>query len=74
MANLLPIGAYSTDIQINEEKATSTYRENNGETIVFQQQGRMVIYALSAPPFEATTFDEEALKEACIEGFKAIRF
>ena len=74
MANLLLIGASATEIQINGRKATLTYKENNGETILFQQQGRLVIYSLSAPPFEATTFDEEILKDAAIEGFKAIRF
>ena len=74
MANLLLIGASATEIQINGRKATLTYKTNNGETIVFQQEGRLVIYSLSAPPFEATTFDEEILKDAAIEGFKAIRF
>jgi len=74
MTNLLLVGASATEIQIGERKATLAYNENNGETIVFHQQGRLVIYSLSAPPFEATTFDEEALKEAAIEGFKAVRF
>ena len=74
MTNLLLIGASATEIQIGERKATLAYKENNGETIVFHQQGTLVIYSLSAPPFEATTFDEEALKEAAIEGFKAVRF
>ncbi|MFC1955016.1 FxLYD domain-containing protein [Chloroflexota bacterium] len=72
MADLLLIGASATEIQINGAKATLSYREDYGETIVFQQRGRLVVYSLSAPPFEATTFDEEILKDASIEGFKAM--
>ena len=67
-------GTSSIEIQVNGEPTILTYNERVGETIAIQQQGRLVIYSLSAPPFEATTFDEEALKEAWIEGFKAIRF
>jgi len=73
MAKLLLIGASTIKIEFNEEEATLTYKKDNGETILFQQRGRLVIYSLSAPSLEATTFDEEVLKNAAIEGFKAIR-
>ncbi len=74
MTSIFLVEVSATEIQVGEREATLTYNENNGETIVFCQQGKLVIYSLSAPPFEATTFDEEALKEAAIEGFKAVRF
>ncbi len=67
-------GTSSIEIQVNGEPTILTYNERVGETIAIQQQGRLVIYSLSAPPFEAVTFDEEVLKDAAIEGFKAIRF
>ncbi len=68
------LGTSSMEIQVNGEPTILTYNERVGETIAIQQQGRLVIYSLSAPPFEATTFDEVTLKDAAIEGFKAIRF
>ena len=74
MTGIFLVGVSATEIQIGERVATLTYNESNGETIVFYQQGKLVVYSLSAPPFEATTFDEETLKEAAIEGFKAVRF
>ncbi len=82
MANLLLIGVYATDIQVNGRKATITYNSTYGEAVVFLQKGRLVVYSFSASPFDAssgspfdaTTFDEVTLKDAAIEGFKAIRF
>lgn len=74
MTSIFLVEVSATEIHVGEREATLTYNENNGETIVFYQQGKLVIYSLSAPPFEATTFDEEALKEAAIEGFRAVRF
>jgi hypothetical protein len=74
MANLLLIFASSTEIRINGRFATLTYNTGNGEAMVFLQEGRLVIYSLSVPPFDATPFDEVTLKDAAIEGFKAIKF
>jgi hypothetical protein len=74
MTSIFLVDVSVAEIQIGEREATLTYNEDNGETIVFYQQGKLVIYSLSAPPFESTIFDEEALEEAAIEGFKAVRF
>lgn len=67
-------GTSSTEIQVNGTRAILTYDEDFGETAAIQQQGRLVILSDSMPPFEATIFDEQILKDAAIEGLKAIRF
>lgn len=66
-------GTSTTEIQVNGVKTILTYDENFGEACAIQQRGKLVIYSDSIPPFEATTFDEDVLKDAAIEGLKAIR-
>ena len=66
-------GTSAAEIEVNDTKTILTYDEDFGETCAIQQQGRLVIYSDSIPPFEATTFDEDVLKDAAIEGLKAIR-
>lgn len=66
-------GTSSTEIQVNSARAILTYDADFGEAAAIQQQGRLVILSDSIPPFEATIFDEQVLKDAAIEGLKAIR-
>ena len=66
-------GTSSMQTQINGINTIITYNANSGETLAIQRQGKLVIYSLSAPPFEATTFDESILKDSSIEGLKALR-
>ena len=66
-------GTFSTEIQVNGTEAILSYHEDFGEAAAIQQQGKLVILSDSIPPFDATTFDEQVLKDAAIEGLKAIR-
>lgn len=73
-SGILTVGAdFFAEIQVNDTTAILTYREDYGEAAAIQQQGRLAIISLSIPPFEATIFDEQVLKDAAIEGLKAIR-
>ncbi len=59
-------------IQIDSIKATLTYSEDHGEASVIWQEGRLIIWSLSSAPYDATTFDEQVLKDAAINGAKAV--
>jgi len=67
-------GASSTEIQINGADALVTYDRDSGEAAALQRHGRLVILSDTTSPLEATTFDEQSLKEAAIEGLRAIRW
>ncbi|HJH25675.1 MAG TPA: hypothetical protein C5S37_02640 [Methanophagales archaeon] len=59
-------------IQIDSIKATLTYSEDHGEASIIWQEGRLIIWSLSSAPYDATTFDEQVLKDAAINGAKAV--
>ena len=63
----------SLAIQVNGVDAILIYDEYLGNAIANQQLGMFVISSDAITPFEATTFDEEVLKDAVIEGLRAIR-
>lgn len=48
------------------------YNDMFGDASVDQQQGRFLLSSYCQPPLEATNFDEQVLKQAAIEGWKAI--
>ena len=64
----------SSEIQVNGADALVTYDNYRGEAAAIQQHGRLVILSDTTSPLEATTFDEQILKDAAIEGLKAIRW
>ena len=67
-------GSSSTEIQVNGVDALVTYNKDSGEAAVLQRYGRLVILSDTTSPLEATTFDEQFLTDAAIEGLKAIRW
>jgi hypothetical protein len=67
-------GSSSTEIQVNGSDALVTYDKDSGEAAALQRQGRLVILSDVTSPLEAATFDEQSLKDAAIEGLKAIRW
>ncbi len=60
-----------TTIQVDGINVTLNYDEDFGEAAVSWQHGNLVILSDAIPPFEATTFDEQVLKDAVIEGVRA---
>ncbi len=64
-------GTTQEEIQLDNINAMLTYDEDFGETAVFWWQGDLVILSDAIPPFEATSFDEQSLKRAALEGAKA---
>lgn len=64
-------GTTQEEIHVDSVKAILTYDEDLGEGCVVWQQGKLVILSDAIPPFETTTFDEQVLKDAAIEGAKA---
>ncbi|MDR9459627.1 MAG: hypothetical protein RI591_05715 [Dehalococcoidia bacterium] len=67
-------GSPSTEIQVNGAAALVTYDNYRGEAAALQSYGRLVILSDTTSPLGATTFDEQSLKDAAIEGLKAIRW
>jgi hypothetical protein len=67
-------GSSPTEIQVNGTDALVTYDNYRGEAAAIQQHGRLVILSDTTSPLEATTFDEQSLKDAAIEGLSAIRW
>ena len=64
-------GTTQEEIQFDNINAMLTYDEDFGETAVFWWQSDLVILSDAIPPFEATSFDEQSLKRAALEGAKA---
>ncbi len=64
-------GTKQEEIRFDNINAMLTYDEDFGETAVFWWQGDLVILSDAIPPFEATSFDEQSLKRAALEGAKA---
>lgn len=60
------------EIQIIRIRATLTYDEYSGEACVVWQQGNLVISINAIPPFKTTTFDEQVLMDAVLEGAEAV--
>jgi hypothetical protein len=56
------------------EGAVLCYNDMFGDASVTQQQGRFLLDSYCLPPPETTGFDEEVLKQAAIEGFRAIEW
>jgi hypothetical protein len=71
--NLVAGGTSSIETEVGGVTAILTYDEDFGEAAAIQQQGRLVIMSDAMPPLTTWTFDEEVLKDAAIEGLKAIR-
>ena len=67
-------GSSSTEIQINGADALVTYDKDSGEAAALQRHGRLVILSDTTSPLDVTTFDEQILTDAAIEGLKAIRW
>ena len=67
-------GASSTEIQVNGADALVTYDNYRGEAAALQRYGRLVILSDTTSPLGATTFDEQMLRDAAIEGLKALRW
>jgi hypothetical protein len=67
-------GSSSTEIQVNGADVLVTYDKDSGEAAALQRHGRLVILSDVTSPLEATTFDEQILSDAAIEGLKAIRW
>jgi hypothetical protein len=67
-------GASSTEIQVNGADALVTYYKDSGEAAALQRYGRLVILSDTTSPLGATTFDEQALTDAAIEGLKSLRW
>jgi hypothetical protein len=67
-------GASSTEIQVNGADALVTYNKDSGEAAALQRYGRLVILSDTTSPIGATTFDEQMLRDAAIEGLKALRW
>ena len=67
-------GASSTEIQVNGADALVTYDSYRGEAAALQRRGRLVILSDVTSPLDATTFDEQVLTDAAIEGLKALRW
>jgi len=59
-------------IQIDSIKATLTYSKDHGEASVIWQEGKLVIMSTSSPPFGASIFDKQVLKDAAINGAKVV--
>lgn len=62
----------SEEIQVDDTRAMLTYDKDSGETSVLWQEGKLVIMSISSPPFGASIFDEQVLKDAAITGAKAV--
>ena len=67
-------GYSSTEIQVNGADALVTYDKDSGEAAALQRYGTLVILSDTTSPLAATTFDEQVLTDAAIEGLKAIRW
>ena len=67
-------GSSSTEIQVNGADALVTYDKDSGEAAALQRHGRLVILSDTTSPLKATTFDEQILRDAAIEGLRAIRW
>ena len=60
-------------IQVNGKEAMFTYDNYTNIAYVHQQLGKFIIRSSAIAPFEAI-IDKQVLKDAAIEGLKAIRF
>ncbi len=65
-------GTTQEEIQLHGVNAILTYDEDYGDASVVWQEGKLVIVSSTIPPFEATTFDEQVLKDAVLEGAEAV--
>jgi len=64
-------GTTREQVTIDSIKATLCYDADFGETGILWRVGSLVILSSAIPPFEATAFDEQALKDAVLEGVRA---
>ncbi len=64
-------GTTQEQVTIDSIKATLCYDADFGETGIVWRVGSLVILSSAIPPFEATAFDEQALKDAAFEGARA---
>ena len=64
-------GTIQEEISVGTTRVTLCYDEDYGEATVVWQDGNLVIFSDAIPPFEAIVFDQQALKDAAVEGAKA---
>lgn len=65
-------GTTQEEIQLHGVNAILTYDEDYGDASIVWQEGKLVIVSSAIPPFEATTFDEQVLKDAVLKGAEAV--
>ena len=59
------------EIVVDHSKATLCYNKDDGVASAAWQDGKLVVLTVAIPPSEASTFDEQVLKDAAIEGARA---
>lgn len=73
VVDMLTLGKSYAEIEDNNVHYFMIYDGDSGEAFAIEQQGRLVIASTTIPPFEAVTFDRDALCDAAVRGLEATR-